>query len=87
VATNFGGGFEGAFSRLGRPFFISPEKGTETSIFLASSPEAKGMTGLYFDKKSPKEPSSPARSQFNAERLWDQSLKLTRAEQRLKTGV
>jgi NAD(P)-dependent dehydrogenase (short-subunit alcohol dehydrogenase family) len=84
VATNFGGSFQGGFSRLllwlGRPFFISPEKGAETSIFLASSPEAQGMTGLYFDKKSPREPSSQALSQLNAEKLWDQSLKLTRVE-------
>jgi NAD(P)-dependent dehydrogenase (short-subunit alcohol dehydrogenase family) len=89
VATNFGGSFQGGFPRmllwLGRPFFISPEKGAATSVFLASSPEVKGMTGLYFDKKKPGKPSESALSQFNAQKLWDLSLGLTRVEQRLET--
>jgi NAD(P)-dependent dehydrogenase (short-subunit alcohol dehydrogenase family) len=89
VSTNFGGSFQSGFAQmllwLGRPFFISPEKGAETSVFLASSPEVKGMTGLYFDKKKTKKPSESALSQFNSQRLWDLSLELTKLEQRLNT--
>ena len=31
------------------PFFKSPEKGAETSIYLASSPEVEGISGKYFE--------------------------------------
>jgi hypothetical protein len=31
---------------------ISPEKGAETSMYLASSPEVEGLSGRYFVKKA-----------------------------------
>ena len=31
-----------------RPFFRTPEKGAETSIFLASAPQVEGISGRYF---------------------------------------
>ena len=34
------------------PLMKSPEKGAETSIYLASSPEAEGVSGRYFVKKA-----------------------------------
>jgi len=81
VATQFGSGFKGGFANvllfLGRPFFISPEKGAQTSVYLASSPEVRGITGLYFDKKKPKTPSDQALSQYNAQKLWALSKQLT----------
>src|SRR5215217_1675484 len=45
VRTNFGSGVSGVFGfmvRALRPLMISPEKGAETSIYLASSPEVEG---------------------------------------------
>jgi NAD(P)-dependent dehydrogenase (short-subunit alcohol dehydrogenase family) len=81
VATQFGSGFKGGFASvllfLGRPFFISPEKGAQTSVYLAASPEVRGITGLYFDKKKPKTPSDQALSQYNAQKLWTLSKQLT----------
>src|SRR5829696_7949288 len=53
VRTNFGSGVSGVFGlivRALRPFMISPEKGAETSIYLASSPEVEGLSGRYFVK-------------------------------------
>jgi hypothetical protein len=31
-----------------RPFMRSPEKGADTAVYLAGSPEAEGLTGRYF---------------------------------------
>ncbi|MFQ5793638.1 MAG: SDR family oxidoreductase [Candidatus Bipolaricaulia bacterium] len=43
--------------RLLRLFFATPEKGAETSIYLASSPEVEGVSGKYFsDKRRPNHP-------------------------------
>jgi hypothetical protein len=51
-------------------FFISPEKGAETSIYLATSPEIEGVTGKYFANCHEKRPSANARDEELAERLW-----------------
>jgi len=82
VNTNFGGTattWQGLAFKLMKPFFITPEKGAETSIYLASSPEVSKVTGLYFDKSRPKTPSQAARSDFNAKALWKLSEELTGA--------
>lgn len=55
----------------------TPEKGAATSIYLATSPEVQGKTGLYWYRKNPTFPSMEAISSENARRLWEISLKLT----------
>ena len=53
-----------------RPFMRSPEKGAETPVYLASSPEAEGVTGQYFANRVPK---SSSKSSYDSEaiaRLW-----------------
>lgn len=80
INSNFGNGsssLSGFVFKLMKPFFISPEKGAETSIYLASSPEVERVTGLYFDKCKPKIPSQEARSDYNAKQLWKLSEQLT----------
>ena len=60
VATRFGdssGGFAGGLIRFLRLFFISPEKGADTIIYLASSPEVEKTTGEYFVKRKVTQPS------------------------------
>jgi retinol dehydrogenase-12 len=57
-------------TRLGAPFALSPAKGARTSIHLASSPEVEGVTGKYFYRCRPVEPSSAARDDAAAARLW-----------------
>jgi retinol dehydrogenase-12 len=79
VATRFGdssGGFAGGLIRSLRLFFISPEKGADTIIYLASSPEVEKTTGEYFVKRRVKEPSMAARDGAAAKRLWIESEKL-----------
>ena len=65
--------------KIGRPFFLTPEKGARTSIFLASSPEVDGVSGKYFVKCRPRVPSKAARDDAAATRLWEISEKLTQS--------
>lgn len=55
----------------------TPEKGAETSIYLAVSPFVQEKTGLYWYRMNPTIPSMEAISSENARRLWEISLKLT----------
>jgi len=53
VGTNLGSGVSGVFGFMVRaltPLMKSPEKGAETSVYLASSPEVEGLSGRYFVK-------------------------------------
>jgi len=79
VATRFGdasGGLAGLMFPILRPFFISPEKGADTLIYLASSPDVAKTTGEYFVKRKIVQPSATARDDKAAERLWEASEKL-----------
>lgn len=57
--------------KLRRMGGVSPAKGAETSIYLASSSEAKGKSGLYWDKCKPKPSSKRSYNTEDAELLWD----------------
>ncbi len=65
------------FYRLVKPFFLSPERGAETSIYLASSPEVDGVTGKYFIKKATVASSPESYDIEISKRLWEISAKLT----------
>ena len=80
VATNFGqnnGRLWGLVFRLVYLVGISPEKGAETQIYLATSPDVANVTGKYFDKKKPVEPNPAAKDDATVERLWKVSEQLT----------
>jgi retinol dehydrogenase-12 len=79
IATGFGretGGFWRLAFRLVRPFQTSQEKGAATTIYLASSPEVRGVTGRYFVACRPAEPAPAATDRATAERLWELSERL-----------
>jgi NAD(P)-dependent dehydrogenase (short-subunit alcohol dehydrogenase family) len=81
VRTNFGSGVSGVFGftvRALRPLMISPEKGAETSIYLASSPEVEGLSGRYFVKKAEARSSDASYDERLARRLWEVSAQLTK---------
>src|SRR5580698_11419687 len=64
VATRFGDASGGVLSRvvrLAKTFAISPEKGAETIVYLASSPEVAGASGEYFYQCRPATPTTAAR--------------------------
>ncbi|HLQ10949.1 MAG TPA: hypothetical protein VK134_05065, partial [Ktedonobacteraceae bacterium] len=57
---------------------ISPEKGAETSVYLASSPEVEGVTGKYFSNCREVRSSKESYDDAAAERLWEVSAELTK---------
>lgn len=69
-------GFGAAIFRFMKNFAITPEKGAETIVYLASSDQVAKTTGLYFDKCKPVEPSKLAQDDAAAERLWQETAKL-----------
>ena len=79
VATNWGRHSVGAMSvgiRLFSPLMASPQKGAETSIYLASSPEVAQVTGDYFVKKKETRSSAESYDDAEAAKLWKVSLAL-----------
>jgi len=51
-------------------FALSPSEGAETSVYLATAPEADGITGRYFARKRAKDSSKISYDQATQERLW-----------------
>tara|TARA_Y100001970_G_scaffold250037_1_gene321355 strand:- start:39100 stop:39960 length:861 start_codon:yes stop_codon:yes gene_type:complete len=62
---------------LAKPFSKKSEKGAETSIYLCSSEEVKGVTGEYFVDCKIKSVTEAAKSDNNAKKLWEISRKMT----------
>jgi len=48
-------------------------RGAETSVFLASSPDVEGISGKYWNKKQQEQPNPIALDQAIQERLWNYS--------------
>jgi NAD(P)-dependent dehydrogenase (short-subunit alcohol dehydrogenase family) len=75
VATGYGrdGDSSGVLAfglKVIKPFILTAERGARTSVYLASSPEVAGVTGRYFVKCKPRNPSAAARDDEAARRLW-----------------
>ena len=66
----------GAFQRLiqvAKVFAISPEKGAETILYLATSDEVAGTSGKYSYKCRAVNPTKDARDDEAALKLWRES--------------
>ncbi|MEX2393726.1 MAG: SDR family oxidoreductase [Actinomycetota bacterium] len=63
--------------RLAAPFFMSPAQGAKTSVYLASSPEVEGKSGLYWARCKVARPAAAAQDDESARRLWDVSERLS----------
>lgn len=71
-------GMAGTMTRLfARIAAISVEAGARTPVYLARSEEVSGVSGKYFYKCKYVEPSTWARDDAAARRLWDVSASLT----------
>jgi len=73
VRTNFGAGVKdmnGIVLSLIKPFFTTPEKGAQTQIYLASSPEVEGVSGGYFAKSKPARTNKHADNTTYWSQLW-----------------
>lgn len=79
VATGIASG-GGSLIRLGwtigKPFMLTPEKGAETTLFLATEADPARFHGTYVDNKRIVDPDRPARDDALAERLWAESARL-----------
>lgn len=81
VNTNFGSGETGGIASLLlkalKPFMRSPEKGAETLVYLASSPDVEGMTGKYLSDKKLITAKPVAYDAEARRKLWEASENLT----------
>ncbi|MFX0104786.1 MAG: SDR family oxidoreductase [Candidatus Hodarchaeota archaeon] len=66
-----------SFTKIIFRFAQSPEKGAETSIYLASSPEVEGVSGKYFINKKEARSSDITYDISIAKKLWDVCADLT----------
>jgi len=80
VATRFGDASGGLFSYVVRAskqvFAISSEKGAETLVYLASSPEVATISGGYFYQCQLATPTRAAQDDAAARRLWAETARL-----------
>ncbi len=65
--------------KLVKVFMRSPERGAETSVFLATSPEVEGTSGRYFADCRERESSAISNDPETQERLWEISERLVAA--------
>jgi len=80
VNTRFGTSNRGPMTllfRLFKPFMRTPDQGADTVIWLASSPEAEGLSGRYYADRKPLEPKKIANDPAACRRLWEESERLT----------
>lgn len=81
VRTAFGSkndwGMLGVLFNAARPFFLTPEKGARTSLYLATEPAVSQVHGAYFKDCSEAKPSALAFNERMAKNLWETSVRLT----------
>lgn len=58
---------------LAKPFAITPEKGADSLVWLATAPEAGQLKGQYVSKRKPIQPSQQARDESLAYSFWQLS--------------
>jgi NAD(P)-dependent dehydrogenase (short-subunit alcohol dehydrogenase family) len=83
VATRFGDGSGGILSgvvRVAKLFAISPQQGAQTIVYLASAPEVANFSGEYYYKCLPAQPTTEARNDEDAKRLWIESAAIAAIE-------
>jgi retinol dehydrogenase 14 len=76
VATNFlenAGWKVRTLSKVVKYFLLGAEKGSSTSVYLATSPKVEGITGQYFENCKPVRTSALSYDESLAKRLWEVS--------------
>jgi retinol dehydrogenase 12 len=63
-----------ALSYLALPFALSPQEGAATSVYLATSPAAEGVSGKYFASGKAVAVRNPSNTPQNRELLWTISM-------------
>jgi NAD(P)-dependent dehydrogenase (short-subunit alcohol dehydrogenase family) len=68
-----------ALDRITRHFMLTPERGADTIVWLATDASLEGRSGGYYARRKLRQPSAAARSDEGARRLWDISEALVAA--------
>ena len=66
----------GPLIALMRPFMKSPERGAQTSVYLASSPDVEGVSGRYFASRKVRQSNKSSYDRATSARLWQVSADL-----------
>jgi len=74
---NIGGLWSGIIKVLQKLFAISPAKGAETLVYLASASEVAGISGKYWNDKRQKRSSDVSYDREQQKRLWEFSAEAT----------
>ena len=74
VKTDLFENFNPLMKFLIKLIWISPQRGAETTVYLASSPEVENITGEYFEKKKVKNSSRESKDPSVAKKLWNISV-------------
>jgi NAD(P)-dependent dehydrogenase (short-subunit alcohol dehydrogenase family) len=83
-SSEFGGGWSFAYTSFIKHFLLSPAKGADTLVWLATSEPGKDwQPGEYYQKRKIKQPSKQAQDVKLAHDLWELSAKLTDPKQPL----
>ena len=81
VRTRFGHDTSGIMSVLvkvlQRVVAISPQKGAETPVYLATSPDVAGISGKYWNNKQQKPSSQNSHDREQQRALWEYSAEVT----------
>lgn len=83
VATNFaatGTKMMQTFFRLFKPLLRTPERGADTIVWLAASPEVEGVNGKFFMDRKDTRSARHSYDEQAARRLWDESARLVGLE-------
>jgi NAD(P)-dependent dehydrogenase (short-subunit alcohol dehydrogenase family) len=83
VATKLGldgGPLSRVIGAISRVLARSPERGAETSIWLASSPDLEAVTGKYFYNCREQQSNAASRDREAQRRLWEVSARLVGLE-------
>jgi NAD(P)-dependent dehydrogenase (short-subunit alcohol dehydrogenase family) len=81
IASGFGQTYGGTFSFLIKaikPFLATTEVGARTSVYLASSPEVREVTGKYFAKCKAVRSNAVSYDEASWRKLWDVSEEMTK---------
>ncbi|MNO14401.1 Cyclopentanol dehydrogenase [compost metagenome] len=77
IGVNRDTGFGRSLLKLLSHFFLTPEQGADTAIWLATAPELREVTGAYFYRRKIQELSPRARDAAAAAQLWQWSVEHT----------
>ena len=80
VRTRFGHDTSRVWSimvRFLQMFAISPQKGAETLVYLAASPDVAGISGKYWNSKRQKQSSQNSYDREQQRALWEYSAEVT----------